>query len=533
MASDPHWNKVVLALHCDGTNGSTTFTDVTGKTVTPAGNAQISTAQSKFGGASAYFDGTGDYLTVPDSADLELGGGNFTIECWIYPTAYSQSWSGSYYSTLVAKDVSGARGYAISIAGNGTFASISFAGWSNNSTYQEVAGALSGQIILNAWRHVCACRSGNTLRLFVDGTLITEAGFTTTIQDTSNTVRIGAAEFDATYKGYYTGYIDDLRITKGVARYTANFTPPAVPFPNRLPVISGVVKDSSGNFAQRLVRAFDRKTGALLNATLSDPTTGAYSLPVATADETMVIANDSATCDPYWGNVTLALHMDGANNSTTFVDETGKTVSAAADAKISTAQSKFGGASGYFDGAGDYLSVPNSTDFDFGSGDFTVEFWLFTPISWSSQASSSAICGKKQNDASNGWVIYRDGTQPTKLNFRFSQQNNLFSASVPTQNVWEHWAVTRSSGTLRVFKDGVLDASTTNTSAISDGSAAFKVGLADTWAGSYLNAYIDDLRITKGVARYTANFTPPTAAFFGPLTGGTENAVILDRVVPV
>lgn len=232
MACDPYWNQVVLALHMDGTNGSTTFTDSSpsAKTVTANGNAQISTAQSKFGGASAYFDGTGDYLSVADSADLELGGSDFTIECWIYPTAHPQSWAGSYYSTIVGKDVSGPRGYALSVAGNGAFANISFAGWSNNSTYQEVVGGLTGQITLNAWSHVCACRNGGTLRLFVDGAIITAAAFTTTIQDSSSPVRIGAAEFDATYKGYFTGYIDDLRITKGVARYTANFTPPTAAF---------------------------------------------------------------------------------------------------------------------------------------------------------------------------------------------------------------------------------------------------------------------------------------------------------------
>lgn len=533
MACDPYWNQVVLALHMDGTNGSTTFTDSSpsSKTVTANGNAQISTTQSKFGGASGYFDGSGGYASVASSTDFQFGTGDLTIEFWINqtarPQAYPRAVQGSYTWNTSSS-------WAI-IPGHGDFGTNKFVfhAYAHNGNLSPLLTGTTA-IAFGQWHHVAVTRSGSTWRLFVDGVVEATASWTGSLDAGANSLNIGAVQ-NPTYiaSSYFNGYIDDLRITKGVARYTANFTPPAAPFPNQLPVISGVVKDSSGNFAQRLVRAFDRKTGALLNATLSDPTTGAYSLPVATADETMVIANDSATCDPYWGNVTLALHMDGANNSTTFVDETGKTVSAAADAKISTAQSKFGGASGYFDGAGDYLSVPNSTDFDFGSGDFTVEFWLFTPISWSSQASSSAICGKKQNDASNGWVIYRDGTQPTKLNFRFSQQNDLFSASVPTQNVWEHWAVTRSSGTLRVFKDGVLDASTTNTSAISDGSAAFKVGLADTWAGSYLNAYIDDLRITKGVARYTANFTPPTAAFLGPLSGGTENAVILDRVVPV
>ena len=82
MAGDPLWYYKVLGLHCDGTNGSTTFTDVKGKTVTANGNAQISTAQyPALTGktSSAYFDGNGDYLSIPDSADWDFGTGDFAI----------------------------------------------------------------------------------------------------------------------------------------------------------------------------------------------------------------------------------------------------------------------------------------------------------------------------------------------------------------------------------------------------------------------------------------------------------------------
>ena len=82
---DPFAANTVLAMHMDGTNGSTTFYDQCGKTVTANGNAQINTAQSKFGGSSAYFDGTGDYLSLGASVptDLQIGGGGFTIEFWL------------------------------------------------------------------------------------------------------------------------------------------------------------------------------------------------------------------------------------------------------------------------------------------------------------------------------------------------------------------------------------------------------------------------------------------------------------------
>jgi hypothetical protein len=85
--TDPNFADVSLLLHGDGANGSTTIIDSspTPKTVTAFGNAQISTAQSKFGGASIALDGTGDYASTGNSSDLLMGSAVFTIECWFYP----------------------------------------------------------------------------------------------------------------------------------------------------------------------------------------------------------------------------------------------------------------------------------------------------------------------------------------------------------------------------------------------------------------------------------------------------------------
>ena len=88
--TDPYWNNVSLLLQFDGTNGSTTFTDSSGlnQTVTPNGGASISTAQSKFG-ASGYFDGVDNYLSVPHSTALNLSSGDFTIELWLYANSFA------------------------------------------------------------------------------------------------------------------------------------------------------------------------------------------------------------------------------------------------------------------------------------------------------------------------------------------------------------------------------------------------------------------------------------------------------------
>lgn len=282
MACDPYWNQVVLALHMDGTNGSTTFTDSSpsAKTVTANGNAQISTAQSKFGGASAYFDGTGDSLT----AHSETLSGDFTIELWVYLTTAPTS------QFLV--------GCGNDAASTGFLLNVNTSGQVNLFGNNTGLIAGSGSSILNTWTHVALSRSGSTIGLFVAGT---QLGSVSISKSFSGTVRIGAEDYNGTITHRFTGYIDDLRITKGVARYTANFTPPAAPFPNQLPVISGVVKDASGNLAERLVRAYLRSSGKLLGQTLSNPATGDYSIPVESDKECFVVCHDSSANPPSGG----------------------------------------------------------------------------------------------------------------------------------------------------------------------------------------------------------------------------------------
>lgn len=217
--------------------------------------------------------------------------------------------------------------------------------------------------------------------------------------------------------------------------------------------------------------------------------------------------------DPYWPSVVLLLHFDGSNGSATFVDSRGHAFTAAGNAMISTADYTFGGASGRFDGSGDYISGGTSADFDLGSGDFTVEWWIKPAVAWTSQPAGCGIVGKKTNDASGGWVIYRDGNQPGKLNFRGGGANNFFSVSTPgSSGAWEHWAITRAGGVLRWFVNGALDAIGSSSANLADAAAPLLIGRAQVWTGDY-NGWIDDLRITKGYARYTAAFTRPTGAF--------------------
>ena len=231
VPNDPYlYTNTVLLLHGDGTNGSTTILDsskVVGspKTVTAVGNAQISTAQSKFGGASLLFDGAGtpmDRLTIPTgTAGLQFGAGDFTIECWVYRLTTS---------TAVI---------AIGQADLATVAGSSWVFYVSSSTSSEVyigsatKAVTSPNPSINTWAHIALTRSGGNLRSFLDGTLLS-----TNATLGSDAINNGLTTYPNTFGSFganttgLNGYIDDLRITKGVARYTSNFTPPTAPFPD-------------------------------------------------------------------------------------------------------------------------------------------------------------------------------------------------------------------------------------------------------------------------------------------------------------
>jgi len=230
-----------------------------------------------------------------------------------------------------------------------------------------------------------------------------------------------------------------------------------------------------------------------------------------------VVAEGETPGDAYFGSVVLSLHGDGANNSTVFTDSSGtpKTVTAIGNAKISTTQSKFGGASMYFDGSGDYLDAGSSSALAMGTGDFTIEFWVrFDAVSQIRRLVASTLGAFSAQD----------------IAIRLSASNRIYAycggaagvtGSIPiTTGVWYHIAMTRASDLMRIFVNGVLDGSESSPNKMTNG-VRYVGGYYTVGTTEFHNGYIDDLRITKGVARYTANFTPPAAAFIDAIgTGG-------------
>lgn len=215
--------------------------------------------------------------------------------------------------------------------------------------------------------------------------------------------------------------------------------------------------------------------------------------------------NDSATV--------LLLHCNGPDESTTFTDDSasGHTVTANGGAKIDTAESVFDGASGFFNGTDAYLTIGDSSNWDFGADDFTIDFRLrFNGSVVQSVFMSHGL------DGENLWLLFYQ-LETNKLIFNVFESNVKIIETAqswsPSADTWYHIMVVRVSGIYRLFVDGVQigsDVSDATTIPNFSGNLYISVHPAGT---VLLPGRLDEIRISKGVARETGTFTPPTAPY--------------------
>lgn len=455
LAGDPLYSSVSLLLHMDGT--SSTFIDSSKyiHSVTAYGSTTQSTDQSRFGGKSALFVSDGDYLTLPDTSALELGSSNFAIEMWIRTTNSTQ------YATIMSR----------------TPASFSTGMWSlminhNSSTAGDIALYVneispSTPTLLSTgvnirdgeWHYLVVSRDSSSFNLYVDGTRVATASSSATIVNISAGIRIGVDEF---YGRQFTGNIDELRVTIGNSRGYTGTT---------------------------------------------------ISVPTAAFPE--VVPNT----DPWFSNVSLLLHGDG-----NLTDSSSYGHSFTTYGNVSaTGVAKFGTNSLLFDGNGDYLMTSSNSAFDF-PGDFTIEAWVWfsAPPNSYAGAYGAAIVNRYSGlggGDNTGWQLRINGTSSgyDTINLYTGQTDLNWSASF-SLNTWHHVAVSRSGSSIRAYVDGSQVGSTTiNSDSLTPSSSRDlsigRLALESTYLFD-LNGRIDDLRLSKGVARYTgSSFSVPTAAF--------------------
>ena len=270
--ADAHYSNVALLLPMNGVDGGTTFTDYAPvpKTVSVYGNTHTETDQSKFYGSSGYFDGSGDYLYIANDA-VAYGAGDFTIEFWARLSSYA-----NFPHMLDSRNTGPAMVLTVSTSGK-------FNVYTNGSTRVD-----AGTVNTNTWHHFAVCRSINTFKAFLDGT---QVGSNWSDSSTYTANQLHVAHYSG--GGYeVTGYMQDLRITKGMARYTANFTPPG----KLCGTISGTVYDAAGDPAQRTVIAVLRAHPNMRHfATQASAVDGTYSLTVPDVECSRLVLADETT----------------------------------------------------------------------------------------------------------------------------------------------------------------------------------------------------------------------------------------------
>jgi hypothetical protein len=445
------------------------------------GNAQVSTSIYKYGTGSMYFDGTTGYLVAPNSPNFNFGTGDFTIESWVYFNGGISSAqmivSTNYNATT------GAGGWAFIYRGDISSLQLSV---NSNVTYTK-AWAPS----VSVWYHVAVSRSGSNLRFFINGTQI---GTTSTSSDniTGATTLVLGNNLGGTPNLYLNGYLDEFRMTYGYARYTSNFTAPTSQFPSTgpIPLYTSTVEYLlvAGGAAGGGRHGGGGGAGGVLSGS-------ALPITIGTIYPITVGAGGAATTEVIGNNGINS--VIGTSNSYSF------------------------------NGSSQYLTVAANTALDFGTGDFTVECWVYpTSIANSYPTFLGSVTGWSAGASGHR---YNNTGQANKFSFHLNGAGDPFMSSSGTFsfNTWYHYALTRSGNTWNMYVNGVLQSTQTSAIAYNPSLGGLRSGWS-TWdgAGGYFAGNISNLRLVKGVTVYTGAFTPPTSPLTATQSAGTNISAI-------
>ena len=393
---------------------------------------------------SVQFDGSGDYLSVADNTDLDLGSSNFTIEGFVYVSAES-----GFQQTFVAKGTGADNQASYHIALTTSENWVYYLS-SNGSTWSIASAITIGAAKLNSWQHIALVRSGNTITPYLDGIAGTPTTTSATIFDSNKILSIGA---DDPGNQLLFGHISNVRVVKGQALYTTNFTPPT----RELEVIPNTVLLA----CQSTTKADEEKTG-----------------------KTITVNGNAVANELTPGLLTNVVKSGGSSAITGSV---------------------------VFDGTGDYLSLTDTTDFDLGSGNFTIEGFVHINGTSGSQQTFVAKGTGADNQASYHIALNASGNWVYYLSSNGSTWDIVSSGLVGayTKDTWQHIALVRNGNTFTPYLNGIAGTPTSSSSTLFDSNKIFSIG-ADDPGNQLLIGFISNLRIVKGTALYTQDFIPPT-----------------------
>jgi len=359
--------------------------------------------------------------------------------------------------------------------------------------------------LVDTWTHVAVCRSGSSLKGYVDGAeVFSETISGSVATQSSYTLKIGTGNGSS-----LTGYMDNVRIINGTAAYTAPFTPPDAAFtvgPTDGQVLTWVDANSRWEPA-----APSSGGGATAINDLTD------------------VDTDGTTGDANFDNVSLLTHGDAFSDSSS----NSLTVTNANNVVLETTISKFGGGSYDFRAEKALVRVGYDPVLDLSSGDWTVEFWVFTPSNPTEML--YPVCfGESNTSVERSWELRMNDEQMGMSYTADGSTTNISSYSGSgsytwSSNAWQHFAWVRNGDTLRFYKDGnAVGTPVTLSTGFVTGQMSQDIGIGARRTNDILSGiqpagvvpgYMEDIRVTKGVARYTgATYTVPTEAF--PNAGG-------------
>ena len=625
-----------ILMGAAGAGSKTTYVDDVFSTYlyTGTGNAQRIDNGLKLGNANAgnsvYFGGFGDggdYLQMAHTTDLCFGNGDFTIECWAYAAKHDGfnaifgNWGGAGSYGYVLETVSG---------------DLEFYWYNAAGSYTLVQGAA---VPLGQWSHLCVCRSGNTLRVFVNGTMYgSGVSMTEGIRDGTTEFTIGGRVAGT---GWWDGNITNLRVTKGQGLYTSNFTPSTEPFtttsqgatasnvkllccnkdtvtgstvtPGTITAFgspaasnfgTGTASDGKGglvwtksrsNATDHYLGGPDLGTNKLLRSNTNGAEDSSYTSSLTSFNNsgfslgTNGNVNGSGKTVASWsflkqkgffdivtwsgnstggrqiahnlGSVPGCIMIKNTNNtqnwqvynrgigagSAVFLDlnyakQTGaqffnNTEPTSTHFTLGTdcmnncsgydyvAYLFAGGASSAatarsvdFDGSGDYLSIPDSSDFEIDGTNFTFECWFKAD----DLSGNQAIAGQWElaGGTDRNFDFYLVGSTLYFENCRGS--TNYSVTTTVAANQWYHIAGVLDGTTLKLFVNGNLVGTTTVSGSANNSTANFGIGGYATGNAEEFNGKISNLRFVKGTAVYTESFRPPTE----PLTAITNTKLL-------
>ena len=391
---------------------------------------------------SVQFDGSGDFLTVADNADFNLGTGDFTLEAWVYHQSQDSLESKNIYSQR--NDSENGISFRIRRDGTSNFQCLDF--FYDNIGSGSTVGVT--KVSLHTWHHVALTRKDGVVRIFLDGVLDATKNLSGVDFGSASGFGpvIGARKRDSDEEAF--GFISNIRLIKGKALYTTNFKIPM----RELEVTPETV-----------LLACQSKTDATLEKT----------------GKTITV-NGNAVASELTPGLLTPVPKAGAGSAITGSVE--------------------------FDGTGDYLDVTSSSDFTYGTEDFTIDYWAY----FSSKSSDNYVIMDQRDIGVTSQVAPHIWFGRTDKGYKYYLNGvNVINGSNDAEfDTWHHFALVKYNNTTKIYVNGVQVGSYSDTNTYVE-SSSFRIG-HNTVGTADMKGFISNFRVVKGTALYTHNFIPPT-----------------------